>query len=103
MLTNADKSMIAAIHAMTAQIQDNKTRSALEGALRGESPKPKAEDTIRQEILSGRDAAKMLACTKRTVQMMAKRGAIQRVVFPGNRRGFGYTRASIEALVGGVA
>jgi excisionase family DNA binding protein len=97
-----DKSMLAAIRAMVGQLDEGKMRDTLEAVLRGDKPKQE-EDKIRQEVVSGEEAARMLNCTRRTVQGLAKRGTIRRAVFPGRVRGFGYTRASVEALVAGGA
>jgi hypothetical protein len=89
--------MLAAVAAMVSQIQNNSIRERLERALRGEEAG--AADELRQEVVSGLEAAKVLGCTVRTVQILAKRGSIQRIVLPGRLRGCGYSRKSVEALV----
>lgn len=91
--------MLAAMVTMAGQIQDAKTRHAVSAALNGDEPRQ--DKAIRQEVVSGAEAARMLNVTRRTVQTMAKRGVIRRAVFPGRIRGFGYTRSSVEALISG--
>lgn len=98
---NSNAAMLAAIRAMVGQLAEGKKRDALVAVLDGnEPPKP---DTLRQEVLSGAEAARVLGVTPRTVQMLAKSGTIQRAVLPGRVRGFGYTRASVEAVARGGA
>ncbi len=98
-MSQADKAMLAALRAMAEQLTDETTRDALVAVLDGnELPKP---DALRQEVLSGAEAARVLGVTSRTVQALAKAGAIARAVLPGRVRGFGYMRASVEALARG--
>lgn len=99
MAHNEDTAMLAAIGAMTAQVGNAKIRGRLEQALRGEEP-ARQKDELRQEVLSGDEAAKVLGVTRRTIQHLAKKGAIRRVTLPGSSKGCGYQRRSVEALVG---
>lgn len=83
---------------MVAQMEAGAVKERLERAIRGEDD-PEA-GKIRQEVLSGSQAAEVLHCTTRHIQHLAQRGIIKRVVVPGSSRGCGYLRRSVEALVG---
>lgn len=103
MMSNADRALIVAIWSMVGQIGDAKTKTRLEAALRDEPmpPPAPAPDTIKRMVLSGAEAAHVLGVTRRTVITLCNQGLLQRVVFPTRKRGFGYSRASVEALVAG--
>lgn len=100
MVGNADKSMLAAIRAMVGQLNDEKTRAALESVLRGEQPAAAAAP-IRQEVLTGDEVAAMLHIGRRMVSNLAKSGAIRRVKAPKRKRAFGFSRASVEQFIAG--
>ena len=101
MMSNADRALIVAIWSMVGQIGDAKTKIRLEAALRDEPMPPSvpAPDTVKRMVLSGAEAAHVLGVTRRTVQSLSKQGILRRVVFPTRKRGFGYARSSVEALV----
>ena len=103
-MANNQKSMLAAIAALVGQLNAGPVREELEAALRG-GPRHKAKpDEIRQEIVSGREAAVILNCTKRSVGNFAREGLIVPLRLPGRHRAVGYTRQSVERLAaGGVA
>jgi len=88
------------MRAMVSQVTDAKLRGRLERALSGEEP-ARPKDEVRKEVLSGVEAAQVLGVTKRTVQLLAKRGTIRRVAFPGSQRGIGYERRSVETIAFG--
>ena len=91
--------MLQALRAMAGQIQDEKTRAAIEAALDGE--KPRQPDIIKQQVVSGDEAAQILGLTRRSVQLLARAGTIAKAFLPGRRRAFGYVRESVEALAAG--
>lgn len=98
--TNNNTAVLGAISALIGQLENGKTRAALEAVLRGEELTP---GPLRQEVLSGAEAARLLGVTPRTVQALAASGAIARAVLPGRVRGFGYVRSSVERLAKGGA
>lgn len=98
--TNNNSAVLGAISALVGQLQDGKKRAALEAAMHGEDTAPRP---LRQEVLSGAEAARVLGVTARTVQSLAASGAIARAVLPGRVRGFGYVRSSVERLAKGGA
>ena len=100
-MSNADKSMIAAVRAMVGQIGDERTRDALKAALDGESVPRRVDVQLRKEVLSAADVAVMLNCTRRTVGNLCKQGLIRKVHLPGRRRSLGYRRDSVEAFIQG--
>lgn len=97
---NNNTAMLGAISALVGQLEHGKTRAALEAVLRGEELTP---EPLRQEVLSGAEAARLLGVTTRTVQSLAAAGSIARAVLPGRVRGFGYVRSSVESLAKGGA
>lgn len=97
---NNNTAMLGAISALVGQLSKGKTKDALEAALRGDELTP---GPLRQEVLSGAEAARVLGVTARTVQSLAASGAIARAVLPGRVRGFGYVRSSVERLAKGGA
>ena len=99
-MSNADKSMVAAVRAMVGQIGDEKVREALRAALDGESVPRKVDTVLRKEVLSAADVATMLNCTRRTVGTLCRQGLIRKVA-PGRRRSLGYRRDSVEAFIRG--
>lgn len=102
MLGKSDKSIIAALLALAGQVADEKLQTRLKAVIRGEEAKPApVEDAIRQKIVTGNEAARILNCTRRTVVTLANSGAIRRASFPGRTKAFGYDRDSVEALVAG--
>ena len=100
-MSNADKSMVAAVRAMVGQIGDEKVREALRAALDGESVPRKVDTVLRKEVLSAADVATMLNCTRRTVGTLCRQGLIRKVALPGRRRSLGYRRDSVEAFIRG--
>lgn len=100
MLSSADRSMLTAMAAMAGQLQDARTRNAIAAVLNGSEPNK--QDVIRQRVVSGKEAARILNLTKRSVQLLARAGTIKRAVLPGRSRGFGYLRDSVEELATGV-
>lgn len=99
-MAHKDDGMVVAMMAMAGQLADAKLRERVESALRGEEP-ARPKDEVRQEVLSGDEAAKVLGVTRRTIQLMAQRGTIRRVAFPGSQRGIGYERRSVETIAFG--
>lgn len=100
-ISNKDEALVAAVGAMLGQLDNDKIRERLERALKGEA-EPR-RDELRQEVVTGSEAARVLNCSVRHVQHLAARGAIKRVVEPGSSRGRGYVRRSVEALAQGGA
>ena len=93
---NTDKGIIIGMLAMNEQIQNSKLRNAIAEVLRG--GEPQQPDEIKQRVVSGDEAARILGLTRRSVLNLVKAGSIKRAVLPGRLRGFGYTRDSVEAL-----
>ncbi len=98
--TNNNTAVLGAISALVGQLENGRTRTVLEAALHGEDTTP---GPLRQEVLSGAEAARVLGVTTRTVQALAASGSIARAVLPGRVRGFGYVRSSVERLAKGGA
>ncbi len=96
-----DKGLVASMFAIASQLHNERMRAAVLAALRGEEARMEAAP-LRQEVLTGREAAEMLGKSRRTVQILAKKGVIAKVKVPKGKVAFGYTRASIEALVRGA-
>lgn len=88
--------VVLAIGALVGQLENGTMRSRFEAVLRGEEPQQ--PDAIKQRVVSGDEAARILGMTRRSVTSLAKAGHIKRAVLPGRLRGFGYTRESVEAL-----
>lgn len=74
-------------------------RDKLEAVLNGEEPQQ--PDAIRQQVVSGDEAARILNLTRRSVQLLARAGNISKAFLPGRKRAFGYTRSSVELLAAG--
>ena len=91
--------MIAAVRLLVEQLPDAALRARIEDALDG---KPESAGEVRPEVLSGDDAATLLGCKRRTVQLLAAEGKIRVLQLPGRKLGCGYLRADIEALLAGV-
>jgi len=98
-----DRGLVASMFAIAAQLKNARMREAVLAALRGEEARA-AKDTgpLRQEVLTGREAANMLGKSRRTVQKLASQGVIAKVTIPGGKIAFGYTRTSVEALLKGA-
>lgn len=94
-----DEAMLASIRAMAGMLDNGRMRDAivrtLDGGDEAEAPKP-----LRQEVLSGNQAAQVLGLTRRMVERLAKQGHIRRVKLPGRERSMGYSRRSVEELAG---
>ena len=104
MLKQTDKALLAALLAMAGQVADENVRARVTSAIRGEEQKPApVVDVIRQKVVTGDEAARILNCTRRTVVTLANSGAIRRALFPGRTKACGYLRESVEALVAGGA
>ena len=100
MTQNIDNGTLRAIEALVGTLQTGALRDRLESALTGQ---PGKRDELKQQVLSTREAALVLGVSRRTVLNFSKRGFLKRVLVPGATRGIGFTRSSVEALVGGGA
>lgn len=96
-IRNADKPMRAALRAMAGQLEDPALRSAIWQLLDGKTTS--AEDDSKPKVLSGKEAARMLNVTVRTLGSLAKNGSVKRVKLPGRVRACGYLRTSVESLL----
>jgi hypothetical protein len=55
-----------------------------------------------RRILRRAEVAKLLSCTTRTVDTLARSGTLRRIHFPGRKQGAGFNLADVEALLDGA-
>ena len=61
-----------------------------------------AEATERiKRIIRRAEVARLLSCTTRTVDSLARAGTLRRIHFPGRKQGAGFNLADVEALLNG--
>jgi predicted DNA-binding transcriptional regulator AlpA len=53
----------------------------------------------KERIIKRKHIAKMFSCSLRTIDMMARKGVLHRVIFPGNKRAFGFRESEVQALM----
>ena len=63
---------------------------------------PLASATTRQRLLRRRVVAEMMSVSLRTVDNLAKTGALTRHVLPGRTRGAGFLERDVVLLIGGT-
>ncbi len=52
-------------------------------------------------VISAAETARLLNVSRRTVAALAAEGRLTRAFLPGRKRPYGFTRASVEALLAG--
>ena len=64
-----------------------------------ETPKPEAKAGGEVRIMRRGEAARRLSCSVRTVDRLARIGALQRRKLPGRVRGAGFLASDVERLI----
>ena len=76
-------------------------RKRLLNALTTAPVAPTAGDQRPDRILTPKEAAARLGRTTRTLARLADEGHIERVVFPGRKRGCGFRESDITKIIAG--
>ena len=66
---------------------------------RAEVAKPEAKVTGEVRIMRRGEAARRLSCSVRTIDRLARTGALQRRKLPGRVRGAGFLASDVETLI----
>lgn len=95
-MKDSSRAIIESVFKTDETIDEATARAAL-AVLSGAAP-----DAVEKDfVMSRADAAKMIRCTTRTIDTLAKQGVIRRVVMPTRKRGVGILASSLVAAMKG--